>query len=498
METSGEPRGAYTPAGTYGNLIAGEHATGGASFTATEASTGSPWAEFAESGPAEVDRAVAAARAAFGSWRLTSTARRQEILWAIADRLAAAPVWPALLATENGRPIREAIAGDAPAASAIFRFYAGVVRDHGGRTLDSGSPGVRLSTVPEPLGVIAALLPWNAPLIELALKVAPALAAGNTVVVKPSELASASSVEFALRTADLLPPGVLNVVTGGPAAGAALVAHPGVAKVTFTGGTATAAHILTAAAAGVRPSVMELGGKSAFVIGPDADPEAALYDAANGIFHHNGQVCFAASRLYVHDALYDDFTARLADLADRIRIGDALDPATQLGPLVSAGHRDRVLGTVDRAVAEGARILCGGTAAPAEGELEGGFYVRPTVLEDAAGTTCATSEEIFGPVLTVRRWRTEEEVLAWANASPYGLAAGVWTRDLAAAHRFAAGLEAGTVWINTWLKVLPGQPLGGIKQSGFGREMCAETLAEFSSVKSIHVSLDDTRPALWG
>jgi aldehyde dehydrogenase len=494
----GSSRRPFVAHESYGLAIGGEERPAQERFEALDPSTGEPWAEVAQATNAEVDDAVRAARSAFGSWRRTGLAERQELLWALAQRVARDGDWPALLATENGRPIREAETADVPVTVDIFRYYAGLVRDLSGDHLAIGDPSSRIFTVREPLGPIAALIPWNSPLISTALKLAPALATGNTVVLKPSELAAPSVVEFARRTADLVPPGVVNVVTGfGPSVGAALVAHPEVAKISFTGGIQTARHILRAAADNVTPTLMELGGKSAFVICDDADLEAALEDALTGIYFQNGEVCIAASRLFLHDSIHDAFVARLCERANAIQIGDALDHGTQLGPLVSAAHRDRVLAHIEAAKAAGGQVLVGGSRVDLPGELAGGYYVQPTILAGDPAAPIA-QEEIFGPVLVVERWDDEDAVVARANGTDYGLAAGVWTSDLGRAHRLSAELEAGTVWVNTWFALPSGQPLGGFKRSGFGREMCAETLLEYSAPKAISMRLDTDRPHLWG
>ncbi|HST41506.1 MAG TPA: aldehyde dehydrogenase family protein, partial [Conexibacter sp.] len=351
MSATASNRAAYVPRSAYGLHIGGEEVNAADSFEAVDPSVGTPWAEIPQASTADVDRAVAAARGAFASWRRSSPATRQELLWRLADAVEAEPErWARLLATENGRPIREATVADVPTCAAILRFFSGVLRDLRGDQIPVEAPDTLIYTVREPLGVIAALIPWNSPLITLANKLGPALAAGNTVVLKPSEFASASVLEFARLAQGILPPGVVNVVTGfGPEVGAALVAHPDVQKVTFTGGTPTARKIMAAAGEALTPAIMELGGKGAMIVCADADLDAAVADALTGIYMANGEVCVAASRLLVHADVHDEFAQRFATLARTIKIGDALDPATQFGPLVTAQQRDRVAAAIARA-----------------------------------------------------------------------------------------------------------------------------------------------------
>ena len=498
--TSVGARASFTADDPYALFLAGEEVLASERFAAVDPSTGGQWAEISQASEADVDRAVVAAATAFRSFRRTSPAARQELLWRIADRIAErADWWGTLLATENGRPIREARIGDVPATTGIFRYFSGLTRSHHGDQIDAGDPATQLFTTREPLGPIAALIPWNSPLISLANKVAPALAAGNTVVLKPSEFASASCLEFARLTADLIPPGVLNVVCGlGTEAGNALVSHPGIAKISFTGGPRTASAIERAAAANLTPSILELGGKSAMIVCDDADLDAAVWDALTGIFLANGEVCFASSRILIQDGVHDEFVERFRGTAERIVVGDATEHATQMGPLISRTHRAFVLECIERARGEGAVVVAGGVVPDLPGELAGGFYLRPTLLSDGAGTSTLVREEIFGPVAIAERFASVDDAIERANDTDYGLAAGIWTSDLARAHRAAAGLHAGIVWVNKWFDTPQGQPQGGFRRSGFGRELSEETLLEYSAPKAVNVGLDPSRPAFWG
>jgi acyl-CoA reductase-like NAD-dependent aldehyde dehydrogenase len=484
----------------YPLVIGGEEVSTGDSFAAIDPSTGTEWARLAQAGDAEVGAAVDAAARAFETWRTTGPALRQQLLLRCADAIEAnADKWEHLLPTENGRPRREVAIADITAATAIFRYFAGIVRDAGGITIPTEDDTSHVYTVREPLGVIAAIIPWNSPLITSAQKIAPALAAGNTLVLKPSEFASPSVVEVATLLGDILPPGAVNVVTGfGPEVGAALVAHPGIAKISFTGGGVAARRIMAAAAERLTPSLMELGGKSPMVVCADADLETAVQDALLGIFLANGEVCFASSRLLVHEDVYDEFLDRFAEAAGAIRVGHALDPETQVGPLVTAAHRDRVVGHIERAKAEGVELRLGGERLELAGELAGGNFVAPTIFADPESRAAITREEVFGPVAVVERWRDEDDAIARANATEYGLGAGVWTSDLARAHRIARRLDAGVVWVNKWFDTPPGSPMGGVKASGFGRELCAETLHEYSAPKTINIGLSRERPKFWG
>lgn len=482
----------YRPNSRYGVQMGGAEYVDGNVLELLDPSTGKVWAEVTQATPDQVDRAVATAQDAFRVWRCRSMTDRQELLWRIADALVAdTDRWANLLAAENGRPIREAYVADVPTAAAIFRYFSGALRALRGEQYPMDDGTSLAYATREPLGVIAAVIPWNSPLITLANKVAPALAAGNTVVLKPSELASLSVLEFGRLAQEILPPGVVNVLPGeGPEIGAALIAHPDVAKVTFTGGPSAAREILSAAGRALTPAIMELGGKGALIVHADADLEAAADDAITGIFTANGEVCVAASRLVVHASVHDEFKDLFLERARDLVVGDALAMTTEFGPLVSWQHRENVAGAVEAAVASGARVVLGGERIELPGELAGGFYYAPTLLEDPEGRARSSHEEVFGPVTVLERFTEESDAVARVNASRYGLASGVHTRDLARAHRTARALDCGIVWINKWFDLPVGVPMGGVKDSGFGRELSAETLHEYSSLKVVNVGLD--------
>ncbi|WP_459985316.1 aldehyde dehydrogenase family protein [Nocardioides sp. AN3] len=493
-------RNSFTPTAAYDMLVGGEWESAPCTFEAIDPSVGTPWTEIPQGSVATVERAVDVARAAFAGWRRTPLDRRQEVLLAIADRFEQhGERFASLLATENGRPIREAHIADIPTVQAIFRFFAGCVRALNGEQIPVADAETLIYTRREPLGVVAAVLSWNSPLITLANKLAPALAGGNTVVVKPSEYASASILEFVRLIADLLPPGVVNVVTGvGPEVGGALVSHPDIAKITFTGGPATAQAILGSAAHTLTPSLMELGGKGPMIVAEDADLERAVQDALMGIYLANGEACIASSRLLIHDTVYDEFVDRFASIARRIRVGDATDPRSEMGPLVSRRQLDLVRGHVEGARAEGVLVLAGDEPLDLDPHLTSGYYQRPVLLTDPDGRAAITRTEVFGPVTVAERFSDYDEAVERANSTRYGLAAGVWTQDLRRAHVIAEQLEAGIVWVNRWFDLAPGMPMGGVGESGFGRELSFETLREYTATKSVNLGLGLDRTALWG
>ena len=458
---------------------------------------GSVLAEVAEAGTADVDRAVTAAGRAFDGWRLTPAAERGRLLLRLADAIEAHADELALLETrDTGHPLRDTTGLDVPRTAATFRYFGGMADKHQG-TVVPVERGFLNYVTREPLGVVGQIVPWNFPLMFTSWKMGPALAAGNTVVLKPAELTPMT----ALRVAELVtevgfPPGVVNVVPGyGATAGQRLVEHPDVVKVSFTGSTAVGRSVVTGSAGNLKQVHLELGGKGANIVFPDADLPAAVGGTAFGIFHNQGQACIAASRLIVHRDVADEFLARLITLARSIRLGDPKDPATEMGPLTSPGHRDRVLSYIKVAVDDGGAVLTGGRP-PTAPELSRGCYVEPTIVR-AEPSDRVAREEVFGPFMTVHRFETEEEALAIANGVDYGLGGGLWTRDLSRAHRIARELRAGMVWVNSYKRVNPGSPFGGVGSSGYGREMGFEAMREYTEARSVWINVDAALPPFY-
>jgi acyl-CoA reductase-like NAD-dependent aldehyde dehydrogenase len=451
-------------------------------------SDGKLLARVARAGAGEVDLAVAAATKAFdtGPWRSMPPHDRGRILWRLADLIEArAEVFGQLDALDNGKPMAVARDVDAIWSARHFRYFAGWPDKIEGAVIPVSTPDRLNYTRIEPVGVCGLITPWNYPLLMAAWKLAPCLAAGNTVVLKPSEQTPLSVLYLAdLALEAGLPEGVLNVIPGmGHDAGAALAAHMGVAKVGFTGSTATGRAIVTASAGNLKKLSLELGGKAANIIFADADLERAIPGAFWANFGNNGQSCTAGSRLYVHDSVYDVVTEGLCKMADALRIGPGLDdPGYDLGPVISERQMRMILGHVDRAQAQGAQVLAGGARAG-----DAGWFIRPTVLSASDGMDIAR-QEVFGPVLSVLRFSDEADVLARANASDYGLAAGLWSQDVSRVRRMADRLHAGTVWVNCWGETDAASPFGGVKQSGYGREMGKDAIALYSQTKSVWVA----------
>jgi acyl-CoA reductase-like NAD-dependent aldehyde dehydrogenase len=480
-------------------FIGGEFvdAADGATVDVIDPHDGSVLAKVAEARQVDVDRAVHSASQAAPGWARMAAADRGRLLLRLADAIEADAENLALLETrDTGHPLRDTRNLDVPRTAATFRYFGGMADKFQGSVVPV-EPGFLDYVVPQPLGVVGQIVPWNFPLMFTSWKMGPALAAGNTVVLKPSELTPLS----ALRVAELMqqvgfPAGVANILPGyGATAGQRIVDHPGVAKVSFTGSTAVGRGIARSAADTLKHVHLELGGKGANIVFEDADLLAAVNGSAFGIFHNQGQACIAASRLIIHEAIAEEFLARFTDLARSIRVGDPKDPATEMGPLTSTMHRDRVLTYIDIALAEGGLLVTGGKA-PDDPALAGGCYVEPTIVRTEPGARVAT-EEVFGPFMTVHTFRTDEEALRIANAVDYGLGGGLWTKDLGRAHRVARDLRAGMVWINSYKRVNPGSPFGGIGSSGYGREMGFEAMREYTEPKAVWVNIDAQLPPFY-
>jgi acyl-CoA reductase-like NAD-dependent aldehyde dehydrogenase len=465
----------------------------GKQFGTTDPATGETLAVVAEAQAEDVDRAVVAARKSFdrGTWRDLPPAERAKVLWKIGDMIEERATEFAQIETlDNGMPINDALLFHVPLAAATFRYYAGWVTKLDGATQQVSLPGQYLSyTLREPVGVVGQIIPWNFPLLMAAWKLAPALACGNSVVLKPSEETPLSALMLAelIQQADM-PDGVVNLVPGrGEIAGARLAAHPDVDKIAFTGSTEVGRLIARASSdSNLKRVSLELGGKSPNIVFEDADLTRAVSGAFFGIFFNQGQVCSAGSRLFVQEKVYDHALDELLKTVKETRIGPGIDPVTQMGPLVSKGQMERVLGYITMGNKEGARLLAGGSRP--EG-LGGGNFVEPTVFADVDGKMRIAREEIFGPVVAAIPFHDEEDLVAKANSTIYGLVAGVWTRDVARAHRVAHALKAGTVYVNCYHIVDPVTPWGGYKQSGWGRELGPYALDLYTELKNVIVDI---------
>jgi acyl-CoA reductase-like NAD-dependent aldehyde dehydrogenase len=474
-------------------IINGEavDAASGRTFTTMNPASEEPLCAVAEAGAEDVDRAVRAARAAFesGPWPRMKPAERQRALFRLGDLVLAHGDELARLETlDNGKPIFESRQIDVPMVANCFHYFAGWATKLAGETLPV-NPAFFTYTLREPLGVVGAIIPWNFPMIMVGWKAAPALAAGNCVILKPAELTPLTAIRIAELALEAgLPPGVFNVLPGkGSVAGEAMVRHPGVDKITFTGSTEVGRHIMKTAAETLKKVTLELGGKSPNIVFADADLEQALRGVAAGIYYGKGEVCAAGSRLLVESSIHDEFVTRLAERANKLQPADPMDPKCRLGALVSEAQMEKVLGYVETGTKEGAKLVAGGRRQPVNGK---GWFVQATVLDQVENTMRVAQEEIFGPVLSVIRFDGVEDAVRKGNDIVYGLAAGVWTRDVKKAHAVSRRLQAGTVWINAYNFYDAGMPFGGTKASGFGRDLGPESLREYSQVKSVWVSIE--------
>jgi len=464
-------------------------ARSGNTFNSINPTDGQPWATLADGGPEDIDAAVRAAGVAFGGWRETSAAERGNLLRRLGDMLSRPDIIERLAVHElldTGKVVREAV-GLARAFASWCYYFAGLAETLQGETIPLPMADTFAYTVREPVGVVGAITPWNSPILLTLWKLCPALAAGNTVVVKPSEVAPASLMELA-RVIDEagVPPGVVNFVSGGRDAGAALAAHPGVNKLAFTGSTETGRRVMHAAANNLTRVSLELGGKSPNIIFNDANIDMAVNGIVSGGFAAAGQMCTAGSRVLVQESVYNRVLEALVERAKAVNIGDPFDWSSDMGALTWGRQYEGVLARIAQARREGARLVVGG-GRPDAPPTVGGFHVAPTVFADVQPGMDITREEIFGPVVGLMRFRDEAEAVAIANDTPFGLAAAIWTTDLGRTHRMIKSIRAGTVWVNCYRRVIYSVPFGGVKASGFGRENGTEVMREYTTVKGVWI-----------
>jgi betaine-aldehyde dehydrogenase len=474
-------------------------AESGKTFTTPNPATGETLAEVAEGDKADIDKAVTAARRAYeGKWSKMSARDRGRLLYKLSQLIEAHSEELAALETaDNGKPIRESAYVDLPQVVENFEYFAGYATKIDGETISV--PGQMFNyTLREPLGVCGQIIPWNFPLLMAAWKLAPALAAGNTVVLKPAEQTPVNAMELGKLIQEAgFPDGVVNIVPGyGESAGAALASHPEIDKIAFTGSTEVGKIIAHAAADNLTKVSLELGGKAPNIVFADADIEQAVNGAMMGIFFNQGQVCCAGSRLFLAESIKDEFLDKFKERAQRVKVGDPMDKGTHMGPQVSEEQLCRIKSYVDIAREEGATVLSGGEPPQLEGSFQKGYFFQPTIFSEVKNQMRVAQEEIFGPVTSVITFKDEDELIKQANETIYGLSAGIWTRDIVRAHRFAKEIHAGTIWINTYNMFNAASPFGGFKQSGYGREMGKHALELYTQVKSVWVDLSG-KPIGW-
>ena len=498
--STAQPAAANTPR-KYQLFIDGQwvDAESGKTFETPNPATGQTLAEVAEADKADIDKAVQAARRAYeGKWSKMSARDRGRLMYKLAQLIEENSAELAALETaDNGKPIRESAYVDLPQVVENFEYFAGYATKIEGETIPV--PGQMFNyTLREPLGVCGQIIPWNFPLLMAAWKLAPALAAGNTIVLKPAEQTPVNAMELGRLIQEAgFPDGVVNIVPGyGETAGAALASHKGIDKIAFTGSTEVGKIVAHAAADNLTKVSLELGGKAPNIVFADADIEQAVNGAMMGIFFNQGQVCCAGSRLFLDESIKDEFLERFSEKAKKIKVGDPMDKGTHMGPQVSSEQLDRIKGYVDVARGEGATVLTGGVCPTLEGDFQNGFFFQPTIFSEVKNQMRVAQEEIFGPVTSVITFKNEEELIREANDTIYGLSAGIWTRDIVRAHRFAKEIHAGTVWINTFNMFNAASPFGGFKQSGYGREMGKHALELYTHIKSVWVDLSG-KPIGW-
>ena len=477
----------------YGLFIDGEwkNSSDGEVFKSYSPATGEMLAEISEATKEDVDSAVKAARKALPEWAKTSPIERQNLLLKIADIIDANTEHLAMVETlDNGKPIRETMTVDVPMSSDHFRYFAGVIRAEEGTAtmLDDNTMSL---VVKEPIGVVGQIIPWNFPFLMAAWKIAPALAAGNTIVLKPSSHTSLSLLELVELIKDVLPKGVLNVVTGaGSKSGQYLLEHNGIDKLAFTGSTKVGYNVYKAACEKLIPATLELGGKSANMIFDDCDIDQAVEGVQIGILFNQGQVCCAGSRVFVQEGIYDEFLKRLKKAFEMVKIGNPLDMNTQLGSAIYEKQMEKVLSYIKVGQDEGCKLITGGERYTENG-CEKGFFVKPTILTASSNNERVCREEIFGPVVVVQKFKTAEEVIKLANDSEYGLGGGVFTTNLNTAMKVSRGVHTGRVWVNTYNDIPAGAPFGGYKRSGIGRETHKVIMNAYSQTKNIIINLNE-------